>query len=116
MIRKLRNLLVALAALATILAGVRSPFAESLSLETAVSSTDDRTYDGSREDDSGTRSEQVEEDDSEEQDGREVHLFATSALSCSLDACVAGVTRPVVYAAPQARGRSALVRGPPAAF
>ena len=116
MIRSLRNLLVALATLATILVGVRASFADPRSADFGFSTTDDRAHDGSREDDSGTRTEQVEEDDSEEQDGRELHLFATSALSCSLDARVAGVTRPASHAAPQTRGLSALGRGPPSAF
>jgi hypothetical protein len=120
MIRNLRNLLVALAALATLIAGGRPASAIPSSLETAVSRGDDNSGDDSREDDSGTRSkqaeEQAEEDDNEEQDGRELHLFATSALSCSREAGVPGPPRALSHAAHRVSGRSTHVRGPPASL
>lgn len=112
MIRKLRKVLVAVAALSTILVGVRTTVADFQSAGPAAW-TLDHERDGGCDDDSRTRPEQVEEEDSEEQDGRQLHLLATSALSCSQDRCVASVTRGPCHRAPQSPKSSALVRGPP---
>ncbi len=116
MIRSLRKLLIAPAVLATILAGVQSSLGENRPLETGVSKSNDRGHDGSREDDSGTRSEQVGEDESEEQDDRELHLFATSELCSTLNGDVACLPSAMGHATPRTGRRSSLGRGPPAAL
>ncbi|MGI9177681.1 MAG: hypothetical protein ACR2IT_07485 [Pirellulales bacterium] len=116
MIRKLRKMLVTLAAVSTILVGVRTTVAEVQPTGMAAW-TVDHQRDGGCDDDSSARSEkveeQVEEDDSAEQDGRQLHLLATSALSCSRDRCVTSVTHAPCHRAPQSPKSSALVRGPP---
>jgi hypothetical protein len=115
MIRKLRKVLVALAAVSTILVGVRTTVAD-LGPAGMATWTVDHERDGGCDDDSSARSEQVEEDNSEEQDGRQLHLLATSALSSSLDRCITSVTRAPCHRAPQSPKSSALVRGPPASL
>ncbi|MEX0669852.1 MAG: hypothetical protein WD060_05290 [Pirellulales bacterium] len=116
MIRSLRILLIVAAAFSTVLVGLQAAFAEVRSAALGVSAVDGDNLDGSREDDSGTRSEQVEEDDSEEREGRELHLFATTSLACRLDA-LGHLTLPPMPCQPaQSRGQAVLVRGPPAAI
>jgi len=115
MMHSLRKLLVALAAVSTVLVGVRLSAAAS---EAAVSAawTIDDAQDGPREDGSDARSEQAEEDDSEEEDGRHLHLLATAALSCSLNGRITSVTRDTCPRARRSQRSSALVRGPPTSF
>ena len=111
----LRSLLIAVAVLATVVAGLRDAFAEARSAAIAISADDASPLDGSREDDSGTPSEQMEEDDSEEESGRELHLVATSHLSSELRSCGSGLALPCPVAAPSARGSVSFSRGPPPA-
>ncbi|MFM8733768.1 MAG: hypothetical protein ACKOC8_01015 [Pirellulales bacterium] len=113
MLRTLRTLLVAAAAAATILAGFRELLAEVWPADPTIHAIDAAALDGSREDDSGTRPEQAEEDDRDEQEDRELHLFATTVLACDLGSTVAfaaPTTRSTVVRVP---GRTDRVRGPP---
>jgi ribosomal protein L12E/L44/L45/RPP1/RPP2 len=112
MIRSLRNLLVALAAVSTVLAGARSAVADVRPAGTAAWTADDLRDDG-REDGSDARTEQVEEDDSEEQESRLLHLLATSALFSALNGCAASLQHDGEHRAHRPRMSSALVRGPP---
>lgn len=113
MLSTLRTLLVAAVAVATVLVGLRDAFADAGTADVVIRSIDADALDGSREDDSGTRSEQVEEDDRDEQDDREVDLFATSALACDLGSVITSLPPTARTAVVNLRGRSALVRGPP---
>lgn len=116
MLRMLKSLLVAAAACATVLVGLRESLSAGLPAGIAVRSLPVGSSDGSREDDSGTLSEaeQVEEDDTEEHKGRGVHLCAAFLPVCGLDAAV----HPSSPAAPPLkalrRSRATHARGPPA--
>lgn len=116
MLRTLRTLLIAAAALATVLVGLRESLADQLPAGIAIRSCDGISYDGSREDDSGTltESEQAEEDDREEQEGRPIHLLAAASPRCGLDgpSHVASPSTPGFSAKP--RSCALHVRGPPA--
>lgn len=113
--RTLRVLIIAAAALSTIVAGLRETFAEPASPGAAVQAVDGDALHGSREDDSGTRSEQVEEDDTEAEDDRELHFFATTSLTDGLDATVGRMAVSSRPTSPHARQEAAFGRGPPAA-
>lgn len=115
MLRSLRIVLVAVAVLATILSGVRGAFAEPPCVGPTMRGLDADAFDGSREDDSGMRSETLEEDDAEEQDDREIHLAATTSLADGLDAMVGRVSGSPRQTSPHARQAAALGRGPPTA-
>lgn len=116
MLRMLKSLLVAAAAVATVMVGLRESLSAALPAGIAVRSLPDGSSDGSREDDSGTLSEteQVEEDDTEEHEGRGLHLCAAPLPGCGLDAAV----RPSSPAAPRPtalrRSNATHARGPPA--
>jgi hypothetical protein len=81
MTSSLRTVIVLLAGVATTVAGVK--FAQDAASFPAPSIHElrGRLADGTREDDSGRPVEASEEDDTEKQGGREVHLFATVALA-----------------------------------
>ena len=115
MLRTLRILLIGAAALATVLVGLRESLAGVLPPGLAIRSVDGETYDGSREDDSGTLSgaEESEEDDTEEQDGREIHLLAATVQRCDLDSLshLASLSTPCFAA--KLRSCATHVRGPP---
>ncbi|MBU6221734.1 MAG: hypothetical protein KGR24_03200 [Planctomycetes bacterium] len=116
MLRTLRILLIGAATLATLLVGLRDSLADVLPCGVAIRSVDGDTYDGSREDDSGTlsESEQVEEDDTEEQEGREIHLFAAAALKkYGLDSPLHLSSLPAPCSAAKMRSCATHVRGPP---
>jgi len=115
MLRTLRILVIGAAALATVLVGLRESLAGVLPSGIAIRSVDGDTYDGSREDDSGTlsESEQVEEDDTEEQEGREIHLFAAAAPKCGLDSPIHLASLPSPFSATKLRCCATHVRGPP---
>ena len=114
MLRFLRILVIGAAALATVLVGLRESLADILPPGIAIRSVDRDTYDGSREDDCGTlsESEQVEEDDTEEQDGREIHLFA-AAPRCGLDSPIHLGSLPSPFTTAKLRRCATHVRGPP---
>jgi hypothetical protein len=116
MLRTLRTLLISAAALATVLVGLRESLADALPAGIAIRCCDGDAYDGSREDDSGTlsESEPSEEDDREEQEGRQIHLFAAAPPRCGLDGPihVASLSTPGFSAKP--RSCAVHVRGPPA--
>lgn len=112
-LRGLRILLVAAAALSTVLVGLRESLADARAAGMAIRCLDGAAFDGSREDDSGTRSEQVEEDDSEEQEDREVHLFATTSLTCHLDLAIGAAVPPPRSSTAARRCVATLGRGPP---
>ena len=115
MLRSLRILVIGAAALATVLVGLRESLADILPSGIAIRSVDGDTYDGSREDDSGTlsESEQVEEDDTEEQEGREIHLFAAVGPKCGLNSPIHLVSLPSPFSAAKMRCCATHVRGPP---
>ena len=115
MLRTLRILVIGAAALATVLVGLRESLADVLPSGIAIRSVDGDAYDGSREDDSGTlsESEQVEEDDTEEQEGRDIHLFAASAPKCDLDLPIHLASLPSPCSAAKLRSCATHVRGPP---
>lgn len=112
-LRGLRILLVAAAAFSTVLVGLRAALADARAAGMAIRCLDGAAFDGSREDDSGTRSEQVEEDDSEEQEDREIHLFATTSLACRLDLALRAASLPTRCPAAKRRCVATLGRGPP---
>lgn len=112
---RLRSLLIAVAVLATVVAGFRDACAEARSAAIAISAGDASPLNGSRESDSGAPLEQFEEDDSEEASGRELHLVATSHLASELRSCGSGLLLPAPAAAPPARGSVSSSRGPPPA-
>lgn len=116
MLRTLRILLVAAAALATVLVGLRESLAGDLPPGIAIRSVAGDAYDGSREDDSGTlsESEQIEEDDTEEHEGRETHLSATAVPGCGLESAVQFSPPPPPPTAAKIRFCATHVRGPPA--
>jgi hypothetical protein len=75
MFKTLRTLLIALAAAAPLLAGLQMAacdIADSVAIRSAVPSP----FDGHREDDAGTRAEQAEQDDTEEEVVRDLHFVA----------------------------------------
>lgn len=115
MLRSLRILVIGAVALATVLVGLRESLADILPSGIAIRSVDGDTYDGSREDDSGTlsESEQVEEDDNEEQEGREIHLFATTAPRCGLNSLIHLASLPSPLNTAKLRCCATHVRGPP---
>lgn len=111
-----RNLLIAAAALATIVAGFRGTFADLPSASPSVRSFERADQGGSREDDSGTLEESVEEDDREdEQGGANLHLCSSSAPGCP---CVDAARSPA-HAVRGVNGEwhpiATLVHGPPSA-
>lgn len=116
LLSRLRILLIAAAALSTIVAGMRGTFADMPSAVVAVQSCDRCVCDGSREDDSGAPGEPEEEDDrQEEQEGStNLHLWASPSPGrpCANLArgpahsarCMSGEWHPI----------ATLVHGPPA--
>lgn len=113
MLRTLRILIVAAAALSTVVAGLRDALAEAPATGPSVRAIDGDALDCSREDDSGTCSEQVEEDDCHEQHEREIHLFATTSLAVDLASSIAFPAAPSRSAAADLLSRATLSRGPP---
>jgi len=116
MLRTLRTLLIAAAALATVLVGLRESLADALPAGLAIRSCDGDSYDGSREDDSGTRSEseQAEEDDTEDHEGRQIHLFAVVPPRFGLDGPCQLALLATPGSATKPRSCTLHVRGPPA--
>lgn len=111
-----RILLIAAAALSTIVGGMRGAFADMPSAEVSVRSSDERACDGSREDDSGTIGETFEEDDREEEQGEGSHLHLGD-LACPGCPC-SNVVRAPAQSARCLNGEwhptATLVHGPPA--
>ena len=114
---RLRILLIAAAALSTIVAGVRGTLADIPSASTTVQSSKACLCDGSREDDSGTLGESAEEDDREEEKeegGPHLHLAGSASPRCpwtvsvrvplQCPRCMSGEWHPI----------ATLVHGPPA--
>ena len=112
-LRGLRILLITAAAFSTVLVGLRASLADARAAGVAIRCLNAAALDGSREDDSGTRSEQVEEDDSEEQEDREIHLFATTSLACRLDLAIRTASLPTRRPTADGRCVATLGRGPP---
>jgi hypothetical protein len=113
MTSRLRTVIVLLAGLATTVAGVTLTREAASFPAPSIHELSGRLADGTREDDSGRPVESFEEDDTEKQGGREVHLFATGALADL-------ATESRAFAAPDAGDekpnlhRSAFpIRGPP---
>lgn len=104
-----RHLLVPFAALAIILAGVRTAsFAEPAFIPTIAAGTD-----GSHGDDSGKPSEQCEEQ--EENEREDLHLPATTCLTFLFAGRVAFLSPATLAGKPRVVRFAALIRGPPAA-
>lgn len=116
MLRTLRTLLISAAALATVLVGLRESLADELPAGIAIRSCDGNAYDGSREDDSGTlaESEQAEEDDREEQEGRQIHLFAAAPPRSAADGPLPVASLSTLGFSAKTRSCALHVRGPPA--
>jgi hypothetical protein len=110
-----RNLLVVLAAFSTLLAGVRGGQNVSRPTGSSIAALGSEALDGSREDDSGKRSEETEEDDREKNGDRDIHLLATTALACSLEASGVFFNAGASAAKPRLHRRAFPIRGPPAA-
>lgn len=111
-----RILLIAAAALSTIVGGMRGTFADMPSAGVSVRSSEWSVCDGSREDDSGAIGETFEEDDREEEQGEGFHLHL-----CDLARPGCPCTDVVLAPAQSARCLSGewhptatLVHGPPA--
>lgn len=116
MLRTLRTLLISAAALATVLVGLRESLADELPAGIAIRSCDGSPYEGSREDDSGTlaESEQAEEDDKEEHEGRQIHLFAAAPPRCAADGPLPVALLSTLGFSTKPRSCALHVRGPPA--
>lgn len=111
----LRNLLVVLAGLSTVLAGIRGSQDSAPQWYPALVGLGSGALDGSREDDSGTPSEDCEEDDRETQGEREVHLLATTVLACAIESSGVFFQACCRDVKPWQHGRASWIRGPPAA-
>lgn len=104
-----RHLLVPFAALAIILAGVRTAsFAELAAVPSIAADTD-----GSNEDDSGKPSEQIEEQ--EENEREDLHLPATTSLTCLFAGRIDFLAPAALACKPSVVRFASLIRGPPAA-
>ena len=110
----LRSLLVAAVTLSTALVGMRDTLAAVRTATDAICSVEGDTFHGSREDDSGTKSEQAEEEDGDEDEGRDLHLFGAAARVCRQDPAVRALKQSPSCRASHLLCRDALVRGPPA--
>lgn len=111
-----RILLIAAAALSTIVGGMRGTFADMPSADVAVRASDAGVCDGSREDDSGAVGETVEEDDREEEQGEGFHLHLCN-LACPGCPCTDVVRAPAQFARClncEWHPTATLVHGPPA--
>lgn len=105
-----RHLVVLLAALAIVMAGVRSPScAEPVRLPSIAAGTGS---DGSHEDDSGKPNEQCEEQ--EENERENLHLPTTICLSCLVSGHSAFLAPTTLAAKPRLVRFASLIRGPPA--
>ena len=107
----LRHLFVLFAALAIVLAGIRSPSAAEPICVPSIAA--DSGSDGSREDDSGKPSEQCEEQ--EENEHENLHLPAAPCVACLFSGRVAFVAPVTLAAKPRLVRLASLIRGPPSA-
>jgi hypothetical protein len=115
MMRSLRTLLVVLAGCSTLLVGLMSSSTYGRFLASSIHAFPGRLADTGREDDAGATSEESTEDETEEQEGREVHLLATVVLG--------GLTLEGRYVAgsettcgkPRLQRVASPIRGPPTA-
>jgi hypothetical protein len=114
MLSRLRILLVAAVALSTVLVGMRDTLAAGRAAAVRVCSVAGESFGSSREDDSGIKSEQVEEDDGDEEEGRDLHFLGADARDCRPDPCAGALPQWPRCRAAHLRCRDTLGRGPPA--
>lgn len=114
MTARLRNLLVAAVVVSTVLVGMRDAFAAAHAAAGRTCSIEAAFFHGSREDDSGLKSEEVEEDDVDEEQSRDLSFLGVDSVDCRPDAAVGSVTQSPICRAANLLCRDALVRGPPA--
>ena len=115
MIFRLRNQVVAIAILSMVLVGVigsRSTGDDDACGECSVGC--DTTGHGTREDDCGVASEQVEENDGDEGGSRDLHAIAADAGGSDFDHAIRRLKRLAGFCAVDLLCRGTLVRGPPA--
>lgn len=113
MLRSLQILLTAAAALATVLVGLRESLSGGPPVGIAIRSVDNVGHDGSREDDSGTLTEQSQEDDTEEQEGREIHLLSSIPPRGDVISPLHVASLEAPCRAVDQRSSATRVRGPP---
>jgi len=114
MINSLRTALVVLAGLSTTIAGVTGSLASAAFPPPSIHGLSGRLVDGTREDDSGRPVEEAEEDDTEKQGGREVHLL--SAIAAADPAAERGqfTAADASCEKPRLQRLASPIRGPPA--
>jgi hypothetical protein len=113
MLNTLRTLLIALVAASPLLSGLELVTADPFP-PTVLRSSDPTPVDGSREDDAGTLAEQCEEDDTEEEQSRVLHVFAASASAFDGAHAVRLIAASSGSQAEISRPRLHPSRGPPA--
>jgi hypothetical protein len=113
MLNTLRTLLIALVAASPLLSGLQLAAADPFP-PTALRSSDPAPLDGSREDDAGAIAEQCEEDDTEEEQSRVLHVFAASVSAFDGAQAVRLIAASSGSQAEISRPRLHPSRGPPA--
>jgi hypothetical protein len=112
MLKTLRTLLIALAAVSPLLAGLQMAacdVADAVAIRSAVPSP----FDGHREDDAGTRAEQSEEDDTEEEVAHDLQFVALAMAAHQPRAPQRSTTSDATSLARSSGRRSPHSRGPP---
>ena len=111
----LRTSVIVAAALATLVAGVWSAFAEVRWPGTSISSAECRCCDYGREDDAGRSAEECEAEDVDDEEDRELTLSFDSSALCPSDVAVAFLVGREHRPHGRVRPVTTLVRGPPTA-
>ena len=109
----LRFVIIAAAALSTVLLGLRDALADAWATHGTACAVEGEAFSSSRADDSGTLSEQVEQDDGNEEHDREILLYAGGTDPRVSDPAVQFAPAPPRVLAAGALRRASRARGPP---